>query len=107
MLCSNIISAAFLVEALGPMVTSGAGVIISQIMTFLGSTPRAKTCSNMPQVVQWLTFLNPVRFYMIIVRGIMMKGAGIMVLYPEIIAIIIFGLAIFTMSWLRFSKRVK
>jgi ABC-2 type transport system permease protein len=63
--------------------------------------------SNMPESVQYLTYLNPLRYFIIIVRGIMMKGAGIAVLYPEILALIGFGLVIFTMSWLRFSKRVK
>jgi ABC-2 type transport system permease protein len=63
--------------------------------------------SNMPDLVQYLTYLNPLRYFMTIVRGIMMKGAGVGVLYPEIFALIGFGLVIFTMSWLRFSKRVK
>jgi len=62
--------------------------------------------ANMPQMVQYLTYLNPLRYYMIIVRGIMMKGATVEALYPEIIAMIIFGAIIFTSSWLRYSKRV-
>lgn len=63
--------------------------------------------ANMPKLVQYLTYLNPLRYFMKIVRGIMMKGASIDVLYPEIIAMIIFGVTIFTFSWMRFSKRVK
>jgi len=62
--------------------------------------------ANMPQAVQYLTYLNPLRYFMIIVRGIMMKGASIDALYPEIIAMIIFSAVIFTSSWLRYSKRV-
>jgi len=62
--------------------------------------------ANMPEVVQYLTYLNPLRYFMIIVRGIMMKGASIEALYPEIIAMIIFGVIIFSSSWLRYSKRV-
>ncbi|RKX19179.1 MAG: ABC transporter permease [Candidatus Zixiibacteriota bacterium] len=61
---------------------------------------------NMPEAVQYITYLNPLRYYMIIVRGIMMKGATVEALYPEIIAMIIFGIVIFTSSWLRYSKRV-
>ncbi len=63
--------------------------------------------ANMPQVVQYLTYLNPLRYFVIIVRGIMMKGASVDVLYPEIFAIIAFGIVVFTFAWLRFSKRVK
>jgi len=63
--------------------------------------------ANMPRSIQYLTYLNPLRYFMTTVRGIMMKGASLDVLYPEVIAMIIFGLAIFTFSWMRFSKRVK
>jgi ABC-2 type transport system permease protein len=63
--------------------------------------------ANMPQSVQYLTYLNPLRYFMVTVRAIMMKGASLDVLYPEVIAMIIFGVVIFTFSWLRFSKRVK
>jgi ABC-2 type transport system permease protein len=61
---------------------------------------------NMPRVVQWITLLNPLRYFMKIVRGIMMKGAGVAELYPEILAMVIFGAVIFTFSWIRFSKRI-
>lgn len=63
--------------------------------------------ANMPVVVQYLTYINPLRYYMKIVRAIMMKGASVDVLYPEIVAMIIFGLVVFSFSWMRFSKRVK
>jgi ABC-2 type transport system permease protein len=63
--------------------------------------------ANMPPLVQYLTYLNPLRYFMTTVRGIMMKGASLGELYPQVIAMIIFGLTIFTFSWLRFSKRVK
>jgi len=63
--------------------------------------------SNMPQSVQYLTYLNPLRYFIVIVRGIMMKGAGADILYPQILALIAFGIFIFGLSWMRFSKRVK
>jgi ABC-2 type transport system permease protein len=63
--------------------------------------------ANMPRSVQYLTYLNPLRYFMTTVRGIMMKGASLDALYPQVVAMIIFGLAIFTFSWMRFSKRVK
>lgn len=63
--------------------------------------------SNMPEAVQYLTYLNPLRYFMTIVRGIMMKGAGMDILYPQVAALIAFGLIIFTLSTLRFSKRIR
>jgi drug efflux transport system permease protein len=76
---------------------------IFSIMTSGFFTPIA----NMPQSIQYLTYLNPLRYFMKITRGIMMKGATLENLYPETIAMVIFGTAIFTFSILRFSKRVK
>ncbi len=77
--------------------------MIFAIMTSGFFTP----ISNMPQSVQYMTYLNPLRYFMTIIRGIMMKGSGIEILYPQILALIGFGIAIFGMSWMRFSKRVK
>jgi ABC-2 type transport system permease protein len=62
--------------------------------------------ANMPKSIQYLTYLNPMRYFMKLVRAIMMKGASIDVLYPEMFAMIIFGAVLFSFSWLRFSKRV-
>ncbi len=62
---------------------------------------------NMPEVVQKLTYLNPVRYFMVIMRGIMMKGAGLDTLYPQVGALALFSTVIFTISTLRFAKRVK
>jgi ABC-2 type transport system permease protein len=63
--------------------------------------------ANMPQLVQYVTYLNPLRYFLKIVRGIIMKGASLDVLYPEAMAMVIFGVVVFTFSWMRFSKRVK
>jgi ABC-2 type transport system permease protein len=60
---------------------------------------------NMPPVVQYLTYLNPLRFFIRIVRGIMMKGAGVDTLYRDIIAMVIYSTIVFSFAWLRFSKR--
>ncbi len=61
---------------------------------------------NMPLVIQRITYLNPLRYFVKIVRAIMMKGATLPNIYPEAIAMVIFGIVIFTFAWLRFSKRV-
>jgi ABC-2 type transport system permease protein len=62
---------------------------------------------NMPQVAQWLTFLNPVRFFMEIVRGVFLQGAGIAALWPQVVALAIFGVAILGMSVARFHKHLE
>jgi ABC-2 type transport system permease protein len=61
---------------------------------------------NMPVVVQYLTYLNPVRYFMEIVRNLFLKGSGVYVLWPQMLALLIFGLSILILSSLRFHKRL-
>lgn len=61
---------------------------------------------NMPPAVQYLTYLNPVRYFMEIVRGIFLKGTGPEFLWPQMMALFIIGAAILTLSSLRFHKRL-
>ncbi len=61
--------------------------------------------SNMPGWLQQVTLINPMRYFMEIVRGIMMKGAGAVDLLPEIIALTVYGVLIFGLSAARFRKR--
>ena len=61
---------------------------------------------NMPVAVQYLTYLNPVRYFMEIVRGIFLKGVGISVLWPQMLALAVFGVGVLGFSALRFHKRL-
>ena len=47
--------------------------------------------ANMPQAVQAVTYLNPLRYFLIIIRGLFLKGAGVRVLWPEIAALAAMG----------------
>lgn len=62
--------------------------------------------SNMPEVVQWFTYLNPLRYFLVIIRGIFLKGTGIDVLWPQLLALAILGLIVFTGAVNRFKKRL-
>ena len=61
---------------------------------------------NMPLGVQWLTMLNPFRYILVIIRGIFLKGVGLEVLWPEYLALLILGSAVFSAAVLRFHKRL-
>ncbi len=61
---------------------------------------------NMPEAVQYLTYLNPIRYFLEIVRGIFLKGTGAAILWPQMLALLIFGTAILVLSALRFHKRL-
>jgi ABC-2 type transport system permease protein len=61
---------------------------------------------NMPEMVQWVTYLNPLRYFMEVVRGVFLKGSGIDVLWPQFVMLAVFGVSILTFSALRFHKRL-
>jgi ABC-2 type transport system permease protein len=61
---------------------------------------------NMPELVQGISYLNPLRYFMEIVRGLFLKGTGIGVLWPQMAALATFGVAILGFSALRFHKRL-
>jgi len=62
---------------------------------------------SMPMVAQWLTFLNPVRYFMEIVRGVFLQGAGVEALWPQMTALAVFGVAILWASVARFHKHLE
>jgi ABC-2 type transport system permease protein len=61
---------------------------------------------NMPPPVQYLTFLNPLRYFMQIVRDLFLKGVGIESLWQDIAALFLFGMVILGLSSLRFHKNL-
>ena len=62
--------------------------------------------ASMPVPVQWLTFLNPLRYFLVIVRDIFMKGVGLETFWREALALLAWGLGILTLATLRSSKRL-
>jgi ABC-2 type transport system permease protein len=62
--------------------------------------------ANMPRVIQYLTYLIPLRYYLSIVRGIFLKGSGITILWPQAVVLAVLATVILTLSAWRFSKRL-
>ncbi|MCB0268782.1 MAG: ABC transporter permease [Calditrichaeota bacterium] len=62
---------------------------------------------NMPQILQKLTYLNPLRYFIAIVRDVFQKGATAPFLIREALPMALLGLLIFTFSVLNFRKRVQ
>jgi ABC-2 type transport system permease protein len=101
------------------MTTLGAGLYISTVSqtqqqammsTFFFFFPAmllsgfAFPIANMPQVVQWLTLANPLRWFLVIVRAIFLKGVGPEVLWREMAALAILGTTILGLVIGRFRK---
>ena len=62
--------------------------------------------ANMPEAVQWLTYLNPLRYFIVIIRGIFLKGVGMSALWPQYVCLAALGLAVFAGAIGRFRKRL-
>jgi ABC-2 type transport system permease protein len=103
------------------MTTLGAGLFLSTISqtqqqammaNFFFTTPAfmlsgfAFPIHNMPVVVQYLTYLNPLRYFIEIVRGVFLKGVGIAVLWPQMVCLAVYGVAVLGMSAARFRKKL-
>jgi ABC-2 type transport system permease protein len=58
----------------------------------------------MPAVLRWFTFINPLRYFLVIIRAVFLKGVGIAVLWPDFLALAVLGTAMLVMSVLRFQK---
>jgi ABC-2 type transport system permease protein len=99
----------------------GLGLLISTISSTqqqammagnLFLTPAILLCglvfpiANMPTFFQYLTLLNPLRYFIIVVQGIFLKGAGLALLWKEMVSMTALGLAMLTLAVLRFRRHV-
>lgn len=62
--------------------------------------------ANMPILVRWIAYLNPLMYFLVIVRGIFLKGVGLEVLWPQFLAMTAIGMAVFSGAVNRFQKRL-
>jgi ABC-2 type transport system permease protein len=103
------------------MTSLGAGLFLSTISntqqqanmgSFFLTTPAFMLSGftfpigNMPLFVQYLSYLNPLRYFMEIVRGIFLKGVGISILWPQMLILTVYGITILGLSALRFHKKL-
>lgn len=61
---------------------------------------------NMPTLVQYTTYVNPLRYILVIIRGIFLKGSGIAILWPQMLSLALLGLLLLAVSALRFKKKI-
>ncbi len=103
------------------MSTLGIGLLISTVSrtqqqammsSFMFTFPAmllsgfAFPIDNMPQSIQYLTYLNPLRYYLISIRAIFLKGVGIEILWPQFLGLFILGSSILAFAVQRFRKTV-
>lgn len=59
---------------------------------------------NMPESIQWVTYINPLRYFISFIRSLFLKGVGFEILWPQIIALAIMGLGSIWFATKRFQK---
>ncbi len=58
----------------------------------------------MPRVLQWFTLINPLRYFLVVIRAQFLKGVSVGVLWPDLAAMAMLGVGLFALSILRFRK---
>ncbi len=101
------------------MTTLGIGLIISTISqtqqqammsTFFFFFPAVLLSgftfpiANMPTVVQWITYFNPLRYFLVVLRGIFLKGIGLDILWPQMLVLAVMGILTLGVAVRRFHK---
>jgi ABC-2 type transport system permease protein len=60
----------------------------------------------MPKILQWVSYIIPLRYYLVIIRALMIKGVGIAAIWQEMLSLALFGVLIMGAASARFHKRL-
>jgi ABC-2 type transport system permease protein len=60
----------------------------------------------MPQILQWVSMIIPLRYYLVIIRALLLKGVGLEMILNEVLALVAFAVVIMTAASVRFHKRL-
>ena len=74
-------------------------------MPFLMLSGMMFPVENMPRWVQYVTLLDPIRHFLIIVRGVFLRGAGWAIVWPQLLVLALMGGSVLTVATQRFHKR--
>ena len=109
-----------LAGALGALAGIGIGVMIAtvsksqqqaQLLTFFVNPPltllsgATSPIENMPDLFQHLSYFDPLRYMVMIVRGVTLKAAPWSALWPNLLALVAFAIVLFSISAWRFRKQ--
>lgn len=61
---------------------------------------------NMPDWIQPVTYLLPLRYFLVILRGLFLKGVGLETFWPQALALLVWGVAVLWLATIRSSKRL-
>jgi len=84
----------------------------TQLTAFFINPPLALLCgaitpiSAMPTFVQWLTYLDPLRYFIEVCRGVLLKGVGLETLWPQVLVLLSFAIVLMTLSIRQFRRQL-
>jgi ABC transporter DrrB family efflux protein len=108
-----VLSAGFLLAALGLglLVSSAAKTQVQAMLGVLGLTLPSILLSGfffelylMPPVMQWFSYVIPLTYFLEILRGIILRGAGLAELWPSVVAMMTLALVLLIASSIRFAR---
>lgn len=115
LMLTMLLSALFLLSGLGigllasTVANTQQEAILTVFMTVLPSiflSGFIYPLDALPVVLQWISLVIPLRYFLVIIRALMIKGVALPSILPEVIALAIFGVAIMGLASLRFKKRL-
>jgi ABC-2 type transport system permease protein len=62
--------------------------------------------SAMPTFMQWLTYLDPMRYFIEVCRGVLLKGVGLESLWSQVLILLIFATVLMTLSIRQFRRQL-
>lgn len=84
----------------------------TQLTAFFINPPLVILCgaispiSSMPTFVQWITYLDPLRYFIEVCRGILLKGVGIETLWPQVLILLLFAAVLMSLSIRQFRRQL-
>jgi ABC-2 type transport system permease protein len=63
--------------------------------------------ASMPVFLQGITYLIPARYFVVVTRGVLLKGVGVEAMWPEALAMIVFAAVGLTLATRVFKKEIK
>ena len=82
---------------------------LAMVLTFLPSfllSDFMYAVSNMPKAIQLVTYLIPARYFVVLLKGIYLKGVGLQILAVEAVLLAVFGAAMVALANVKFRKRL-
>jgi ABC-2 type transport system permease protein len=60
----------------------------------------------MPTFMQWLSYLDPMRYFIEVYRGVLLKGVGLEILWPQVVILSIFATILMSLSIRQFRRQL-